>query len=188
MNGQRPMALLSSKEVTSGEVLSTLRNMDQIDRIIAEWQHSQPSLDTTPLAVLGRIARLMGYFEQVRDGVLAQHQLKYGEFDVLLTLRRQGEPYTLSPSQLSQSLLLTSGGISKRIDKLENAGLVERLPDDADRRGVMIRLSASGLAKVNQALIPHTDAQLDLLAHLPASDQQALATLLQRWLVALENT
>ncbi len=188
MNDQRRVLFLTSKEVTSGEVLSTLRSMDQIDRIIAEWQHSQPSLDTTPLAVLGRIARLMGYFEQVRDSVLAQHQLKYGEFDVLLTLRRQGEPYTLSPSQLSQSLLLTSGGISKRIDKLENAGLVERLPDDADRRGVMIRLSDSGLAKVNQALTPHTDAQLDLLAHLPACDQQALATLLQRWLVALENT
>lgn len=188
MNGQTGRRLLTSKEVTSKEVLSTLRTMDQIDRIIAEWQHSQPSLDTTPLAVLGRIARLMGYFEQVRDAVLAQHQLKYGEFDVLLTLRRQGEPYTLSPSQLSQSLLLTSGGISKRIDKLENAGLVERLPDDADRRGVMIRLSASGLAKVDQALTPHTNAQLDLLAHLPASDQQALAALLQRWLTALENT
>lgn len=161
--------------------------MDQIDRIIAEWQLSKPDLDTMPLAVLGRVARLMTFFETARDSVLARYGIKYGEFDVLVTLRRQGEPYCLTPTQLSQSLLLTTGGISKRLDKLELAGLIAREPDPNDRRGVTIRLTPAGRQLVDDALTPHTDAQLDLLASLPADAQQQLASLLRQWLTALET-
>ena len=162
--------------------------MDQIDHIIAEWQHSKPTLDTAPLAILGRIARLMTHFEQRRDAVLAEYDLKYGEFDVLLTLRRQGEPYTLSPSQLSASLLLTSGGISKRLDRLEHSGLVLRQPGEHDRRAVSICLTDAGFALVERVLPAHTDTQLALLAALDAGSQQQLAALLRQWLHALERS
>lgn len=161
--------------------------MDQLQQFLDDWKYSKPDLDLMPLAVLGRIARLMALFETVRDQALLPFDLKYGEFDVLATLRRQGEPYTLSPTVLYRSLLLSSGAISKRLDKLESAGLISRLPDPADRRAWQISLTAQGLLRVEEALQAHTRAQQAMLARIPAADQQQIAALLGNWLQQLEQ-
>lgn len=161
--------------------------MDEIDGFLSQWQQSKPELDPMPLAVLGRIARLMAAFEQVRDAALAPHELKYGEFDVLATLRRQGEPYTLTPTELYRSLLLSSGAVSKRLDKLELAGLITRTPDPSDKRGWLVSLTAAGKEKLEAALQDHTAAQQTLLAKLPTEQQQQLAGLLRSWLQGIEK-
>lgn len=161
--------------------------MDQLQQFLDDWKHSKPDLDLMPLAVLGRVARLMAMFETVRDQALLPFDLKYGEFDVLATLRRQGEPYTLSPTVLYRSLLLSSGAISKRLDKLESAGLISRLPDPIDRRAWQVSLTAQGLLRVEDALQAHTRAQQAMLARIPDENQQQLAALLGNWLQQLEQ-
>lgn len=161
--------------------------MDQLQQFLDDWQRSKPDLDLMPLAVLGRVTRLMALFESIRDQALAPFELKYGEFDVLATLRRQGDPYTLSPTTLYRSLLLTSGAVSKRLDKLETAGLITRTPDPSDRRAWQISLTPLGLERLESALIAHTTAQQKMLALIPLAEQQQLAALLGNWLHQLEQ-
>ena len=161
--------------------------MDQLQQFLTDWAHSKPELDLAPLAVLGRVTRLMSAFEQVRDEALAPFELKYGEFDVLATLRRQGAPYQLTPSVLYRSLLLSSGAISKRLDRLETAGLVTRTPDPQDKRGWLVSLTVAGLDKTEIALAAHTAAQQKLLAMISVDEQQMLAGILSGWLYQIEN-
>lgn len=160
---------------------------DKLDRILAQWQREKPGLDCTPMAVIGRLIQVHGHLERELQQVFAAHGLPPGGFDVLATLRRAGAPFQLSPNQLLEWMMITSGTMTHRLDLLEKAGLVSREANPADGRSVLITLTALGLAKVEQVLPIHLDNERRLLKALSGRQQQQLSALLRQWLIALKN-
>ena len=159
-------------------------NEDEIDRIVDQWNRERPDLDVSPTHVLQRITRL-GLLQQVSfERVFARHKLTWGEYLVLAALRRVGPPYRLNPSDLYGSIFLSSGGMTKRLDRLEAAGLVERLPDPTDRRGRLVGLTDRGRELVDVAVVDHLANQERLLAGLSASERDVLTELLRKLLVS----
>ena len=117
---------------------------DTIDKILAQWKHEAPALDVSSLAVVGRVLQLAQLLSKHRETVLADFDLTVWSFDMLATLRRQGPPYQLKPTELYQWLMLSSGAMTNRIDRLEKNGLVTRLRDPDDRRSIIVQLSDTG--------------------------------------------
>jgi DNA-binding MarR family transcriptional regulator len=152
---------------------------DEVDRIVAAWQHERPDLDVEPLAVFSRISRLARHLDRARRGAFARHDLETWEFDVLSALRRSGDPYRLSPGRLVAQTLVTSGTMTNRIDRLEQRGLVERHRSPDDRRGVLVQLTASGRARVDAAMSDLLDVEAGVLSALPADERPGLAALLR---------
>jgi len=157
----------------------TAQRRDPVDAIIDQWAHVRPELDTTAMEVFGRIGRIARAVGDRMEKAYARFGISRGEFDVLATLRRSGEPYTLSPRQLSATLMLTTGGMTGRLDKLERAGLLRRSPDPHDRRGLQVTLTEEGLTLVDQAVTAGLAVQTEALSAL--NDEQAgqLADLLR---------
>ena len=153
---------------------------DAVDRIIGQWHREIPELRLRPMEVFGRIHRLSRLSSQRIEPVYVSHGIARTEFDVIASLRRSGEPYTLSPKEIGASLMLSSGGLTGRLDKLEKAGLVERLPDPNDRRGLRIRLTDKGLAAIDKAVAEGLDVQWDVLDTLTPDEQEQLAGLLRK--------
>jgi DNA-binding MarR family transcriptional regulator len=140
------------------------------------------------MGVIGRVSRLSRQLEQRLDPVFARHGLEQGLFDVLATLRRSGGPYRMRPADLAASVMLTSSGITKRLDRLEAAGLVARHPDPQDRRGLLIELTPAGRELIDAALADHVAAEHRLLAALSPDDRDRLAGLLRILLLGLPAT
>ncbi|WP_023588685.1 MarR family winged helix-turn-helix transcriptional regulator [Streptomyces thermolilacinus] len=162
-----------------------LAEPDPVDAITAQWAVVRPDLNTVPMAVFGRIYRLTHLMSERMERAYAPFGISRGEFDVLATLRRSGEPYTLSPRQLSATLMLTTGGMTGRLDKLERAGLLSRNPDPHDRRALRVTLSDRGLEVVDQAVGAGLAVQREALwAALDAGEAEQLAGLLRRLLNA----
>jgi len=139
---------------------------DEVDELVEAWASQRPDLDLAPVEVFSRISRLGRHLDLARRDAFTSAQVESWEFDVLAALRRAGAPYELSPGKLLRETLVTSGTMTNRVDRLVRKGLVERLPDPDDRRGVQVRLTSTGRAAVDGAL----DA---LLAH----EKQLLAGL-----------
>jgi DNA-binding MarR family transcriptional regulator len=152
---------------------------DEVDEIVARWRAERPDLDVAPLEVLSRVSRLARHLDRARRAAFAAHGLETWEFDVLSALRRQGAPYQLSPGALLRSTLVTSGTMTNRIDRLEQAGLVQRHPDPVDKRGVLVELTDRGRATVDAAMSALLVRERDLLTALDDVDQAELATLLR---------
>jgi DNA-binding MarR family transcriptional regulator len=153
--------------------------IDEVDRIVEAWHRERPDLDVGPLTVLSRVTRLSRHLDGARRTAFARHHLEGWEFDVLSALRRSGEPYQLSPGTLVNQTLVTSGTMTNRIDRLVDHGLVERLPAPADRRGVLVRLTPSGLAHVDAAMEDLLRVERELLSVLGEDDRSTLANLLR---------
>ncbi|CAM5424773.1 MarR family winged helix-turn-helix transcriptional regulator [Streptomyces aurantiogriseus] len=161
---------------------------DAVDAIIEQWAAERPDLDTTAMEVFGRIHRLSRAVSDRTEKAYAALGISRGEFDVLATLRRSGEPYALSPRQLSATLMLTTGGMTGRLDKLERAGLLRRSPDPHDRRGLQVTLTEKGLALVEEAVGTGLAVQTEALsAALDAEQAGRLADLLRELLLATER-
>lgn len=160
---------------------------DEVDRIMAAWQHERPDLDVSPLAILSRVSRLNRHLDRARRGVFAQNHLEPWEFDVLSALRRAGDPYTLSPGVLMTQTMVTSGTMTNRIDRLAGRGLVERNPSPDDRRGVHVRLTDEGRTHVDTAITDLLDIEHRALSALPSSAQPELANLLRTLTQQFEN-
>ena len=157
---------------------------DEIDRIVRQWNEERPDVDVSPTHVLQRITRLNLLQEVSFARVFAGHGLTWGEYLVLAALRRSGPPYRMNPTTLYGSVILSSGGMTKRLDRLERAGLVERLPDPTDRRGRLVGLTARGREVVDAALLDHLENEQRLLGALDAAEREQLAGLLRRLLVS----
>jgi DNA-binding MarR family transcriptional regulator len=153
---------------------------DAVDRILEQWARERPDLDASPMAVLGRINRLSRELEGPLQRVFGRFALDRGEFDVLASLLRAGDPYQLTPRALAESMMVTSGAVTKRVDRLERVGLLAREPDPRDRRGVLVRLTPQGLELVNQAVEQHVANEERLLASLTRKDREQLARLLRK--------
>jgi DNA-binding MarR family transcriptional regulator len=155
---------------------------DPVDAIINQWAAVRPDLDTRAMEVFGRIYRLSRTMGDRMEKAYQPYGIARGEFDVLATLRRSGEPYTLSPRQLSATLMLTTGGMTGRLDKLERGGLLRRSPDPHDRRGLKVTLTEKGLDVIDRAVGAGLAVQTAALSHLDDEQAGQLADLLRELL------
>ena len=160
---------------------------DEVDRLVAAWRRERPDLDVEPLEVLSRVSRLARHLDRARRLAFAEHSLEPWEFDVLTALRRAGSPYQLSPGQLLTQTLVTSGTMTNRIDRLAKKGLVERLPDPSDRRGVLVRLTEEGQDRADQALAGLLAQERAILAELSRAQRGELAGLLRQLTAPFDN-
>jgi DNA-binding MarR family transcriptional regulator len=153
---------------------------DGVDLILEQWRRERPDLDHTPVGIVGRVSRLARELEQRLEPVYRAHGLEPGWHDVLATLRRSGPPFALRPTDLTNESMLTSSGTTKRLDKLEQAGLIARSPDPADRRGTLITLTDAGRELIDTLTEAHLENERRMLAALSEADQRRLADLLRK--------
>jgi DNA-binding MarR family transcriptional regulator len=161
--------------------------LDHVGRIQAQWRHERPDLDVTPQGLYGRLHRLADRLRDELDVEFRRHGLGEGEFDVLAALRRAGEPYELAPGELARYTMVTTGAATKRIDRLESAGLVTRRVKDDDARGRVIRLTRAGKRVIDDTFTAHIANEHRLLAALDARDRKDLERVLTKWLAAFED-
>ena len=161
---------------------------DHVDRVRAQWALERPDLDTTPVAIVARIGRAARYIDFSLNRVFAPYGLTREGFDVLAALRRSGTPYRLSPTQLHQALMRTTGAITNRLHRLESDGLIERVPGTDDRRALLVQLTPAGRDLVDRVAPAHLDNERRLLGALTRREQEELARLLRKLLLALEAT
>jgi DNA-binding MarR family transcriptional regulator len=162
-----------------------MADTDGVDAILQQWQRERPDLDTSPIAVIGRISRLSREIERRLEPVYAASGLEPGWYDVLATLRRAGPPYRLRPTDFAATLMLTSSGTTKRLDRLEAAGHITREPDPSDRRGVLITLTPKGRRLVDKASVTHMANEKRILSGLTPAERRQLAGLLRKLSVTL---
>ncbi|HXL17590.1 MAG TPA: MarR family transcriptional regulator [Streptosporangiaceae bacterium] len=162
------------------------RPRDEVDDLVAGWRAERPDLDLEPLQVLSRVSRLARHLDRARRTAFAAHGLEVWEFDVLSALRRQGPPYQLSPGALLRATLVTSGTMTNRIDRLAHGGLVRRLPDPQDKRGVLVQLSERGKAVADAALADLLVQEHGLLTGLDDAQRLQLASLLRMLLTPFD--
>ncbi|MER0241063.1 MarR family transcriptional regulator [Streptomyces sp. HSW2009] len=153
---------------------------DAIAAIVDQWKHERPDLDATPMLVIGRLFRLTGLLDERLRPPFAAADLGNGDFDVLAALRRSGAPYALPAGELSRTLLVTTGAITKRVDRLEARGLVSRSVAASDSRGRRIALTADGVTLADDLIAAHLTNQRHLLAGLSDEEAAHLASLLER--------
>jgi DNA-binding MarR family transcriptional regulator len=163
------------------------RTPDHIDRIVAEWQRERPELGLDALALMGRLFRTTDLAHAALTEGLRPYDLPPGWFDLLAALRRAGAPYERNPTDLMDSMMLSSGGVTKRLDRLVEAGLVERGPDPNDRRGTLVRLTPRGKATIDKAIETHLANEERLLRALTAGDRRTLDRILRQLLAGLEQ-
>ncbi len=155
--------------------------MDHVDRILAQWRKERPDLDVAPMGLIGRVKRLMANLSREMEKTWAEYGLSTASFDVLATLRRSGRPFTLSPGDLMASTMVTSGTMTNRIDQLQKAGLVDRVPNPKDGRGFLISLTDEGFQVIDKAVAAHVKTQAKLVAGLSKKEQRELDALLKTW-------
>lgn len=154
---------------------------DRAARAAAQWAVQRPDMDMLPMEVLGRLNEASQLVVRERQAPLfARYGLQHGEFDALATLRRSGAPEGLTPTALFEAAMMSSGGMTARIDRLEKAGLVERRPHPTDRRATLVRLTDKGFALIESIMPSHEETAHDILAPLSADEQKTLNALLAR--------
>jgi len=160
---------------------------DVIDSMLDQWHRERPDLDVTATGILGRISRISALVDQELDRVFQPHGLSGGDFVVLAALRRSGKPYRLTPTALSRSMMVSSGGTTKRLDRLQARGLIRRDPDPADRRGTLVTLTTAGLATIDTVASAHVQNEKRLVATLSPNQRKTLTRLLRELLLGLEH-
>ncbi|MEY4101753.1 MAG: hypothetical protein RLZZ567_997 [Actinomycetota bacterium] len=161
-----------------------MNDKDEVDRLIAAWQKERPDLDFSPLAVLSRITRISKHLDIARRNAFAE--LDTWGFDVLASLRRVGDPYQLSPGQLIQETMVTSGTMTNRLDRLEELGLITRTQDPSDGRGSLVTLTKAGAKAVDSAMEDLLSRERELLKMLNKGEQSELAALLRELAIHFE--
>lgn len=152
-----------------------------------EWQRERPELDVEPMVLLGRLAEAAQLIQTHHGNpFMAKHGLKSGEFDVLATLRRAGKPHALTPTALYAATMLSSGGMTNRIDRLAELGLVERRAHPDDRRGTLVALTDKGLALIDGMIAAHVANRRRVADVLSATEQEALCALLAKLIMAVD--
>lgn len=157
------------------------------DSVVGEWQGQLPDIDWEPVAIIGRAY----YFGRQIEGFYTDNVAPFGltpaDFFVLCELRRAGPPYQLTPSRLGKALIRSSGGMTKQLDRVESAGLLERSHDPNDRRAVLVSLTDKGLALTNDVLKEHMRREADLVSCLTQTERQQLTKLLDILMHAIDS-
>lgn len=163
------------------------RAADQVDRAREQWRRTRPELDTFPIEVIARLGRLTGYVDAHHERFFAGHGLTRAHWDVLACLRRAGPPHRLTPTELHQGLMRSSGTMTHRLRQLEELGLVDRRPDPRDGRLLLVGLTRRGRELVDRLAPAHLDNERDFLAGLSRARQEQLAGLLHDLLAIVER-
>jgi len=157
------------------------RDLDHVGRIMAQWNRERPDLDVSPQGVIGRLHRLAIRLTEELVAVYGEYGLGEGEFDVLATLRRAGAPYELAPGDLARWTMVSSGAVTKRVDRCVEQGWVTRRVSDRDHRGRVVALTASGLEVIDRAFEAHMANEHRLVGMLDQMERARLAHLLEKW-------
>lgn len=160
---------------------------DPIELRRRQWAREMPDLDTTGMAILGRARAITLGVRPIIERVFEKHDLDTGDFDVLSTLLRAGAPYRLRPTELFRWLMITSGGLTARLARLEKRGLVERVPDPADRRSLLVTLTQTGIEKARAAIFEDMRIEASLLDGLTEAERHTLADLLLKLALSLDH-
>jgi DNA-binding MarR family transcriptional regulator len=161
---------------------------DRLDALVAQWHAERPDLDVGVMAEVARIMHVARLLGERLAGKAAEHGLQLGEADVLLTLRRAGAPHRLSPTQLAESTLVTTGTMTNRLDRLESRDLVRRMPNPDDRRGLVVELTPGGQRLVDRALADHVASEEEMLSVLSTREREELTPLMRKLLAGLEGS
>lgn len=160
--------------------------LDHVARIQQEWARERPDVDVRPQGVIGRLHRVAGHLTEQLRVIYRRYGLGEGEFDVLAALRRAGEPFERAPGELAAFTMVTTGAMTKRIDRLERDGLVTRRPSTSDGRGRVVALTGAGRKLIDQAFTEHMRNERRLLDHLTPDDAARLESILGTWLASFE--
>jgi DNA-binding MarR family transcriptional regulator len=155
--------------------------LDHVGRIMAQWHVERPDLDVSPQGIIGRLHRLANRLTEELTAVYADFGLGEGEFDVLATLRRSGAPYELTPGDLAAQTMVSSGAITKRVDRCVDGGWVSRRVSEHDGRGRVVALTDAGRALIDRAFEAHMANEARLLNGLNELERTRLAHLLEAW-------
>ncbi len=158
---------------------------DAVDKIIDQWKNQNIKEDLTPMETLGRIARLNALIGKKLEDNFSSFDLTRWEFDVLATLRRSGEPYVLTPTQLFDTLMVTSGTMTNRLTRLENRKLISRPKNEQDKRSTLVQLTTDGLDIVNRCLKAHIETETAITSVLGKKTQKELNRILKEFEAAL---
>jgi DNA-binding MarR family transcriptional regulator len=161
---------------------------DPTDALLSGWDDARPDLEVGALQVTARLSRIGPHLARRQEAVFSRFSLNRGEVGALSALRIAGPPHRLSPTRLARGLMLSSAGVTSRIDRLERRGFVRRLDDPNDRRGVIIELTDEGLAVVDAAVAANSASDRQLLARLEPEELVQLEALLRKVLGGLELT
>ena len=160
---------------------------DHVEHLLEQWRRERPDIDASPMGIVARISRLARILDrQVEEGY-AEYGLNTAQFGVLAALRRAGEPYCLTPTSLYNSLLVSSGAMTNRLERLTAAGYVRRIPDPSDGRSILVALTPKGKRLIDRVVARHYDLERELLSSLSAADQLRLATTLRKLLLEFED-
>lgn len=160
--------------------------MSRVDQAIDQWRHEMPSLDSLPMSTVGHLGEATRLITLLYlNPFFRSFDLQQGEFDVLATLRRSGAPFSLAPTHLFEALMISSGGMTNRLDRLEKYGLITRTPNPEDRRGTLVSLTERGTTLINTLMPLHVDNEARALNILSREEQQALNMLLGKLIAGL---
>lgn len=160
---------------------------DAVDTIMDQWRTERPDLDPQPMGVTVRTARLAALLERSMDDTLAAHGLAGWEFEVLASLRRSGDPFELTVGRLLGTMMISSGTMTHRLDRLEKRRLVARTKDPDDRRGIRVGLTEDGRELVDEVVVTRLNRERELLGGLDEEGQRQLAGLLRKLLLSLDD-
>jgi DNA-binding MarR family transcriptional regulator len=180
------MARESASNSTRARAQARSRGGDHVDRIVAEWARELPSLDTDAVALIGRLMRASRLLQLEVERSLAMFDLTINEFNTLSALRRAGSPHKLSPKDVGVSLLFSSGGLTKLLERLESRGLIAREPNPDDGRGVLVSLTDAGRDLQTEAMEAHALNEEQLLSSLTEAQRERLNLVLRDLLLTLE--
>lgn len=158
---------------------------DHVDRLRRQWARELPDLNTEPMAILGRAMRLANMVRPSIEATFAGFDLDRGEFDVIATLRRSGPPYRLTPTEMYTSLMISSGGLTHRLDRLEKAGLIRREKSPHDGRSMLVALTDKGIARAEEAFRTDMASELTFLEALDSTEREQLAGLLRKLILGV---
>ena len=160
---------------------------DRIERLVGQWSAERPDLDLDTMDLVARLIRVAQLINGRIDELAAGFGVHRGEGDVLFALRRSGPPFRLSPTRLAGSLLVTSGTMTNRLDRLEQRGLIKRLPNPHDRRSLDVELSAEGRRLVDIAVTRHVANEREMLSVLSKRDRTDLVRITRKLIDHLER-
>ena len=164
-----------------------MKQQDEVDRILADWRSARPDLDLAPLSVFSRMTRITKHLDKARARAFERSGLASWEFDVLAVLRRGGDPFRQSPKVLVQQTMVSSGTMTNRIDRMATRGLVRRLTDPNDGRGVLVEMTEQGRTLVDAAMTRLSDSEEQLLGGVPRSERERLAALLRKLALSVDR-
>lgn len=159
---------------------------DHVDRLRRQWARELPDLNTEPMAILGRAFRLGNMIRPSIEATFASFGLDRGEFDVIGTLKRSGPPYRLTPTEMYALLMISSGGLTHRLDRLEKSGLIRREKSAKDGRSVQVALTEAGAVLAEQAFRTDMASELAFLDPLDTQEREMLAGLLRKLILGIE--